>query len=99
MKMINTTDRTLKFSIRGQVGDPAKEYVVQPGECCDVPDGYCKEVGGRCIIKMKAPGLEPYTEEKAPKKEKKPEPKPEVAEEVPSEDEPKQSKRKYKAAE
>lgn len=63
MRMRNATDRVLRFEIAGAPAEEPTRYELQPGDVCDVADGYCVVAnGGRSIISMIAPGLEQYTE-------------------------------------
>lgn len=67
MKMVNSSELTLRFKTWGAPGEPETCYVVEPGATCKVPDGYCVAAKGRkSAIAMKAPSLQPYTEPAKP---------------------------------
>lgn len=65
MKVVNSTDRHVRFEIGQGPGLDAVEYKVKPGEVIEVPDYLCNERPGGTLLEMVAPGLVPYT---APKK-------------------------------
>jgi hypothetical protein len=65
MKLVNSTDRLVRFEIGQGPGLDAVEYKVKPGEVVELPDYLCEERPGGNILSMIAPGLSAYT---APKK-------------------------------
>lgn len=46
MEMVNVTSETIKCEIAGTPGSKPKQYVFEPGQPTEVPDGYCVLVQG-----------------------------------------------------